>query len=113
MPRVVVRLSEVFKPAAYSAHKGAPPAALDSGRVTMEEVYDGGGDRLVLWDIAHVRLASDWKPPRAAAAPSANENASAAYNDDVQFYDVSRPAHVVCSQGKMSLPLLPLRRTLC
>ena len=86
MKRVVVSVSEVFKPAAYVAHMGAPPVSSGAVRATMEDVKKGGGDQLVLWDVDHVRLASEWKPPSAATAPSANENTSAAYNDDAQFY---------------------------
>lgn len=57
----------------------------------MDDVTKGGGDQLVLWDVAHVRLASEWKPPPAAAAPSA----SAAYDDDAQFYAYPAPPRVV------------------
>ncbi|CBJ28935.1 similar to Werner syndrome protein [Ectocarpus siliculosus] len=93
LTQVVVGLSGVFKPAAYTAHKGTPSAASGVGRVTMDEAYKG--DRLVLWDVAHVRLVSDWKPSPAAAAPSSNENASEAYNDNAQFFTSPRPPHVV------------------
>ncbi|CAB1102728.1 unnamed protein product [Ectocarpus sp. CCAP 1310/34] len=91
-------LSGVFKPAAYIPHKGAPRAASGVGRVTMKDANSDKGDRLVLWDIAHVRLVSDWKPLPAAAAPSANANDSAAYDDNDQFYASKRPPHVVHSQ---------------
>lgn len=73
----------------------------------MNDVRDGGGDRLVLWDIAHVRLASDWKPPPAAAAPSASVNARGAYNDDAQIYAYRQPLHVVSPPGKMPAPHAP------
>lgn len=109
--QVVVSVSEVLKPAAYVAHMGAPPAPPASSsaegeppassravRATMEDVRNGGGDQLVLWDVDHVRLASDWRPPPAAAAPSTNFNA---YNDDAQFYAYPRPSHVVYGSGKM------------
>ncbi|CAB1117108.1 unnamed protein product [Ectocarpus sp. CCAP 1310/34] len=98
LTQVVVMLNGVFKPAAYIPHKGAPRAASGVGRVTMKDANSDKGDRLVLWDIAHVRLVSDWKPLPAAAAPSANANDSAAYDDNDQFYASKRPPHVVHSQ---------------
>ena len=108
-------MSEVLKTAAYVAHMGAPPsssggegespASSRAVRATMGEVKNGGGDQLVLWDVDHVRLASDWKPP-AAAAPSTNVNKSPAYNDDAQFYSYPAPPHVVQPTGRCPPPHL-------
>lgn len=62
--RVVVKVSEGLVPAAFIPHKGAP-SVLGVGRVTMKHVLKDVVDELVLWDVAHVRLASDWvAPPR-------------------------------------------------
>lgn len=115
--RVVVSVSEVYKPSAYVAHMGAPPAPPASSgaegesatssrpvRATMEDVKKSGGDQLVLWDVEHVRLSSEWKQP--AAAP-ANVNTSAAYNDDNQFYSYPQPPHVVQPTGKAPRPVCP------
>ena len=44
---VVVKVSDVVKPATYAAYKEAPSSA-GVGRVTMKEVCGGGGDSLVL-----------------------------------------------------------------
>eukprot|EP00904_Undaria_pinnatifida_P013878 jgi/Undpi1/9620/HiC_scaffold_27.g12076.m1 len=63
----------------------------------MKEICGGGGDRLVLWDVTHVRLAADWTPPPATPAPSPNPNASAAYNDDPDLFATEAPCHVVGS----------------
>ena len=60
--RVVVKVRGTVKPATYAAHKGAPPSAA-MGRVTMKDISDGGGNRRVLQDDAHVRLAADWAAP--------------------------------------------------
>ena len=91
-------MSDAVKPATYAAHKEAPFFA-GVGRVTMKEIC-GGGDSLVLWDIAHVRLAADWTAPPATPAPSPNPNASAAYNDGADFFATEAPCHVVASLGK-------------
>eukprot|EP00904_Undaria_pinnatifida_P006963 jgi/Undpi1/3397/HiC_scaffold_15.g06770.m1 len=64
----------------------------------MKEICGGGGDRLVLWDVTHVRLAADWTPPPATPAPSPNPNASAAYNDDPDLFATEAPCHVVGSR---------------
>ena len=85
-----------MKPATYPAHEEAPSSA-GVGRVTMKEI---GGDRLALWDVTHVRLAADWTAPHATPAPSPNPNASAAYNDDANFFATEAPCHVVGSLGK-------------
>ena len=63
----------------------------------MKEFCDGGGDRLVLRDVTHVRLAADWTAPPATPAPSPNPNASAAYNDDADLFATEAPCHVVGS----------------
>eukprot|EP00904_Undaria_pinnatifida_P001065 jgi/Undpi1/1095/HiC_scaffold_10.g04558.m1 len=63
----------------------------------MKEICGGGGDRLVLWDVTHFRLAADWTPPPATPAPSPNPNASAAYNDDPDLFATEAPCHVVGS----------------
>ena len=96
---VVVKVSDAVKPATYAAHKEAPSSA-GVGRVTMKEICGGGGDRLVLWDVTHVRLAADWTPPPATPAPSPNPNASAAYNDDPDLFATEAPCHVLGSLGK-------------
>ena len=44
---VVVKVSDAVKPATYAGHKEAPSFA-GVGRVTMKEMYAGGGDSLVL-----------------------------------------------------------------
>ena len=102
--RVVIKVSDALKPAAYVAHKGAPPASAGVSRVTMKDVFDGDGDRLVLWDVAHVCLAADWTAPPATQAPSANPNATAAYDDDADFFAAEAPCHVVGSLGKVLPP---------
>ena len=99
--RVVVKVSEALKPSAYVAHKGAPPASAGVGRVTMKDVCDGDGDRLVLWDVTNVRLAADWIAPPATLTPSSNPNASAAYDD---FFNTQTPCHVVGSPGTVLRP---------
>lgn len=98
--RVVVKVSEALKPAAFTAHKGAPPASTGVGRVTMKDVCDGDGDRLVLWDVAHVRLAADWTAPPATPSPSANPSMSVAFDDDADFFAAPRPCRVVGPPGK-------------
>ena len=92
-------MSDAVKPATYAAHKEAPFFA-GVGRVTMKEICGGGGDSLVLWDVAHVRVAADWTAPPATPAPSPNPNASAAYNDDADFFATEAPCHVLGSLGK-------------
>lgn len=105
--RVVVKVSEALVPSAFTPHKGAPPASSDEPRrVTMKDVYEGEGDRLVLWDVAHVRLVADWKAPRPARAPSASANGSAAYDDDAEFFATPGPDHVVRAPGKIFLRVL-------
>ena len=89
-------MSDAVKPATYAAHKEAPSFA-GVGRVTMKEVRGGGGDRLVLWDVTHVRLAADWTAP---PVPSPNLNASAAYNDDADFFATDALCLMVGSLGK-------------
>lgn len=101
--RVVVKLSEALVPAAFIPHKGAP-SVLDVDRVTMNDVLEDAVDKLVLWDVAHVRLASDWVAPPVTPAPSANGNDSAAYDDDADFFAVPAPSHVVQSRGKVLSP---------
>ncbi|CAN0310195.1 unnamed protein product, partial [Laminaria digitata] len=101
--RVVVKVSEALKPAAYAAHKGAPPSSAGVGRATMKDVCDGDGDRLVLWDVAHVRLAADWIAPPATPAPSAVPNASTAYDDDDDFFATQPPGRVVDSPDDVDL----------
>ena len=56
---VVVKASDAMKPATYAAHKEAPSFA-GVGRVTLKEICDGGGVRLGLWEVTHVRLSADW-----------------------------------------------------
>ena len=98
---IVVKVSDAAKPATYAAHKEAPSSE-GVGRVAMKEIC-GGGDRLVLWDVTHVRLAADWTAPPATPAPSPNPNASAAYSDDADFFATEAPCHVVGSLGKALL----------
>jgi len=98
--RVVVKMTDVFKPAAYCAHYGAPHAPSGRGRATMEDV---GKDGLVLWDIAHLRLSSDWKEPPAASASSANGTGSGSYDDDdTSFLSAPPPPRVVYASGRVS-----------
>ena len=92
-------MSDVVRPATYAAYKEAPSSA-GVGRVTMKEVCGGGGDRLVLWNVTHVRLAADWTAPPATPVPSPNPNASAAYNDDADFFATEAPCRMVGSLGK-------------
>ena len=68
----------------------------------MKEICGGGGDRLVLWDVIHVRLAADWAAAAATPAPSPRPNASTAYNNDADFFATEAPCHVVGSLGKAS-----------
>ena len=91
-------MSDAAKPATYAAHKETPSSA-GVGHVTMKGNC-GGGDRLVLWDVTHVRLAAYWTPPPATPVPSPNLNASAAYNDDADFFATEAPCHMVGSLGK-------------
>ena len=91
-------MSDTVKPAAYVAHEEAP-SSTGVGRVTMKEIC-GGGDRLILWDVTHVRLAADWTAPPATPAPSPNPNASAAYSDDPDLFATEAPCHVAGSLGK-------------
>lgn len=105
--RVVVKVSEMLVPSAFTPHKGAPPASsVEPRRVTMKDVFEGEGGRLVLWDIAHVRLVADWKAPLPVRAPSASANGSAAYDDDAEFFASPVPDHVVGAPGKTSLHFL-------
>lgn len=110
--RVVVKMSEALVPAAFIPHKGAPPVP-GVGRATMKDVFEGDGDGLVLWDIAHVRLAKDWIAPPATRTPLTNGNESAAYDDDADFFAAEAPSHVVRSRGKVSFPPVNTCRTPC
>ena len=91
-------MSDAVKPATYAAHKEAPSSA-GVDRVTMKEICGGGGDRLVLWDVTHVRLAADWTTPPATPPPSPNPNARAAHDDDADFFATGEPCHLVSSIG--------------
>lgn len=101
---IVVKLSEALVPAAFIPHKKAPSVP-GVNRVTMKDVFESDGDSLVLWDIAHVRLARDLSPRPSTAAPSATESTSPDYDDDAEFFAVDQPLRVVRSPGKV-LPLL-------
>lgn len=103
--QVVVKVSEAFKPAAYKAHKEAPPPPSGVGRVTMKHVCDGSNG-LALLDVTHVRLATTGEPPPSASMPSANENTSEAYDDDDVIFAGRAHSHVVSSPGKISPPPL-------
>ena len=76
--------TEAFVPAAFAPHDGAPPPpSVGSPRLTMK--YVSSGDWLALWDIAHVRRASDWKAPPLARETSGTD-ASSAYDDNAEFF---------------------------
>ena len=91
----IKRLDEA---ATYPANKEAP-SSTGVGRVTMMDIC-GGGDRLVLWHVIHVRLGADRTASHATPAPSPNPNASATYNGDADFFATEAPCHVVASIGK-------------
>ena len=106
--RIVVKVREAVKPSAYVAHKGTPPASAGAGHVTMKDVCDDDGDRLVLRDVAHVRLAAKWVVPPRDAGPFIKPNASAAYDDDDDdddFFNTQAPFHVMGSPGTVLRPV--------
>ena len=76
------------------------PSSAGVRRLTMKGICGGGGDRLVLRGVTHVRLAADWTAPPATPAPSPNPNAIAAYNDYPDFFATEASCHVVGSLGK-------------
>lgn len=101
--RVLVKVTEALVPAAFAPHKSAPPpSSVGDPRLTMKDVCCGGG--LALWDIAHVRRASDWKAPPLAQVTS-GANASSAYDDNAEFLAARPPARVVCPEGKLFIRL--------
>lgn len=103
--RVVVTLSDALVPAAFIPHKNAPFLSGVDRRVTMKDILnERDGDKLVLWDIAHVRLLEHWTAPPATTSSAANESASAAYDGDEAFFSVQQPCRVVLSPGKVVPP---------
>lgn len=95
--RVLVKVTDVYVPAAFVLHKGAPPAPTSKASLaTMEDVSDGNG--MVLWDIAHLRRSSEWKAPP-SVRHRRTPNDSSAYNDDADFFSTPERHHVVNPPG--------------
>ena len=67
----------------------------------MKEVCDGDGDRLVLWDVAHVRSGADWTTPPTTPTPSANPIEKAAYDNEADVFDTPAPCKTVILHGKL------------
>ncbi|CAM9149525.1 unnamed protein product [Sphacelaria rigidula] len=93
---IVVKLIEALVPVAFIPHKNAPSVS-GVKRVTLNDLFESDNDSLVLWDVAHVRLARDLTPRPPTPAPSATKSASAAYDDDAVFFAADPPCHVVRS----------------
>lgn len=101
LSRVVVKVVEVLKPASLVPHNDAPPPTPDAPRrVSIQDVSSGDG--FVLWDLVHVRLASDHRPFEGTPL-AAGEVDPSAYDDD--FFDAPRPAQGVYRNGEQKFGL--------
>lgn len=89
--RVIDKVGRAFKPAAYPAHRGPPPASAGVGRMTMKDIYEGGVDSIVKCNVSHVRLTADWTAPSATPVPSTSPNASAVDHDDADVVATEAP----------------------
>lgn len=94
--RMVVKVTKVLKPASFVPHTGAPPrAGGGQRRASLKDVKSEGG--FALWDLNHVRLASDHRWFRGTPVPAGGADPDA-YQDN--FFDVPRPARAVYRNGK-------------
>lgn len=97
LKRVVVKVIDVLKPTGLVPHKGAPPPAPDGRpRVSIKDVHSGEG--FVLWDVAHVRLASAHRSFQGTPVPGGGADPDA-YQDD--FLDAPSPVQAVYRKGKL------------
>lgn len=96
LKRTVVKIVDVLKPASLVMHTGAPPPVGDGQpRVSLNTVRSEGG--FVLWDVVHVRLASDHRWFRGTPVPAGGADPEA-YQDN--FFDAPQPAQAVYRKGE-------------
>ncbi|CAB1103500.1 unnamed protein product [Ectocarpus sp. CCAP 1310/34] len=98
LKRVVVKVVDVLKPASLTPHQDAPPPpppppGQPRVAVSMNDVHSGKGfEGFVLWDLVHVRLASDHHPFQGIPVPAASADPDAHVDN---FFDEPRPAQAV------------------
>lgn len=97
MTRVLVKITNALKPGNFVLYKGAPSAASTTNtKATVQQVVDGDG--LVLWDLKHVRLASDHRPFKGTPDDVVSDTDGAYQNDE--FFTAATPPAVVHRKGE-------------
>ena len=95
--RLVVKVVDVLKGASFVPYDTAPPSAQDGQRRVSVEGVKKGDDGCVLWDLAHVRLASDHRAFEATPLPGGGADPGA-YQDE--FFETERPPQAVYGNGE-------------